>query len=192
LASSGNAPWARVRSNAIGVSGHSFGAHTVQAVAGQWTVVSAAGWQDERIRAFIAFSPSLAKGLTPEQQFAGVTRPFMALTGSHDGSPLDDDLTGADRAKVYDALPPGQRALLWIDGADHVTFGGGTGAPLSRQAARALKRHDQAERDEAVHQERIARITTEWWRAKLLGDANAQAALRAPQGLGLNDRWRMD
>jgi predicted dienelactone hydrolase len=188
----GGAPWSRVRTDAIGLSGHSFGAHTVQAVAGQRFARPAEGLQDDRLRAFIAFSPTLGRGLSPQQQFAGATRPFMLLTGTHDGSPLDDDLTGADRAKVYDALPPGQRALLWVEGADHATFGGGTGAPLSRQAARALQRHQDAERDEALHQQRIARITTDWWRATLLGDASAQASLRVPQGLGPNDRWRMD
>jgi predicted dienelactone hydrolase len=171
---------------------HSFGAHTVQAVAGQRFARPAQGAKEERLRAFIAFSPTLGRGLDPQQQFADVTRPFLAATGSHDTSAIDTDLTGADRARVYDALPSGQRALLWVDGADHITFGGGTGVALSRQAARTLRRHDEAERNEAQHQALIARITSDWWRAHLLDDPSARAALRAPAGLGGQDRWRMD
>jgi predicted dienelactone hydrolase len=191
-AAAGESPWSGVRVNALGLSGHSFGAHTVQAVAGQRFARAAESALDDRIRAFIAFSPSLGAGLSPQQQFAGVTRPFLCLTGSHDGSPLDDELTGFDRARVYDALPPGQRALLWVNGADHSTFGGGTGVPLSRQAVRTLKRHEEAMRNEALHQALIARVTSDWWRAHLLDDPGARAALRAPSGLGFNDRWRMD
>jgi predicted dienelactone hydrolase len=182
----GDAPFARLRLDAIGMSGHSFGAITVQALAGQRSARPGDG-TDPRIRAFVAFSPSLGRGLDPKEQFARVTRPFLAVTGSHDGDPLQHRKTGADRAQVYDALPPGRRALLWIDGADHATFGGGRGAELSRRAARLLDRHPDAVRDEAVHQERIARVSAHWWRHTLLGEP-----MRAPAGLGANDRWRMD
>jgi hypothetical protein len=185
-AASGRAPFARVRADALGASGHSFGAHTVQALAGQRFPVPADGASEPRLRAFIAFSPSLAQGrLTPQEQFAPVTRPFLAITGAHDGDPLGGAKTGADRARVYDALPPGQRALLWIDGGDHATFGGN--AQASRRAARVMRRAPEAQRDQAQHHERIARVTTEWWRAKLLG-----APMGAPSGLGPRDDWRVD
>ncbi len=74
-AARGDSPWARVRRDAIGVSGHSFGAHTVQALAGQRFPVAAEGAADARIRAFVAFSPSLgASRLSPQDQFSRVTR----------------------------------------------------------------------------------------------------------------------
>jgi hypothetical protein len=38
----------------------------------------------------------------------------------------------------------------------------------------------------------VAAITTLWWRANLLGDAQAGGALRTPVGLGEGDRWRAD
>ncbi len=41
-----------------------------------------------------------------------------------------------------------------------------------------MRRHPDAERDEAQHQQRITRATTDWWRAMLLGDAMAQQSLR--------------
>lgn len=181
----GESPFTRVRRDAIGLAGHSFGAITVQALAGQRYARPGDG-SDERLRAFIAFSPSLGRGLEPREQFARVTRPFLAVTGAHDGDPLGQGKTGADRAKVYDALPQGRRALLWIDGGDHATFGGGRGADLPRAAARPLRREPEAERDEALHQQRIARITTDWWRHTLLGEP-----MRAPEGLGARDMWRI-
>jgi predicted dienelactone hydrolase len=52
------AAWARVRGDALGISGDSFGAHTVQALAGQRYAVPAPGAADPRFKAFIAFSPS--------------------------------------------------------------------------------------------------------------------------------------
>ncbi|HET9977169.1 MAG TPA: hypothetical protein VFQ20_07025, partial [Burkholderiaceae bacterium] len=55
-----------------------------------------------------------------------------------------------------------------------------------------LRRADGALAAEPVHQARIAAVTTLWWRAHLLGDAQAAAALRQPPGLGADDRWRMD
>jgi predicted dienelactone hydrolase len=186
-AAAGQAPFTRVRADAIGASGHSFGASTVQALAGQrFASAAAAGAADPRLRAFIAFSPSLGRGqVASAAAFAGIVRPFLTVTGGHDGSPLDPDLTGAERARVHDALPAGQRALLWIDGGDHATFGGN--AHLERRVARALRRDPEAERDQAQHHERIARVTTDWWRAKLLGEP-----LRTPSGLGPKDYWRTD
>ena len=186
--------WSRVRLDALGASGHSFGAHTVQALAGQRFPVATERAADPRFKAFIAFSPSLGPRLTPAEQFGNVERPFLVATGSLDGDPLGGDKTGADRARVYDGLPPGQRALLWLDRADHMSFGG-NGEHRLRARWGPLKREPAAAELEPQHQQRIAIISTLWWRAKLLGDVNAAAALRAPAGLarlGEGDRWQQD
>jgi len=184
----GDAGWRRVRLNAIGMSGHSFGAHTVQALAGQRYPVPAEGAADPRFKAFIAFSPSPG---TVAHAFSGVTRPFLAITGGHDSDPLRHSMTGEDRARVYDSLPPGRRALLWLAGADHMTFGGNAEQRL-RARFGPLRRERVAAENEPQHHQRVAVITTLWWRAHLLGDAAALAALRAPTGLGEGDRWRLD
>ena len=191
------AGWSRVRLDALGASGHSFGAHTVQALAGQRFAATSERATDPRFKAFIAFSPSLGPRLTPAEQFGDVRRPFLVATGSDDGDPLGSNKTGADRARVYDGLPPGQRALLWLERADHMSFGG-NGAQRLRARWGPLKRERAAAELEPQHQERIATITTLWWRAQLLGDAQAAAQLRAPAGLaglaslGEGDRWQQD
>jgi dienelactone hydrolase len=179
----GEAPWSRVRLDAIGAAGHSFGAVTVQTLAGQ-------RFGDPRFRAFAAFSPSPGQGVVKDD-LALTTRPFLALTGSHDSDALGRGLGGADRAAVFDALPRGQRALLWLDRADHMTFGGNAHQPL-RARWGLLKRDEAAVQREPRHHALIAALTAQWWRAHLLGDGAAMQALQSPPGLAAEDRWRRD
>jgi hypothetical protein len=182
--------WSRVRLDALGAAGHSFGAATVQALAGQRLLVANAGLAEPRYKAFIALSPSPGqRGVAAP--FADMRRPMLLVTGSLDADALGRGLTGTDRAGVYDGLPSGARALLWLDGADHMTFGGNAAQPL-RARWGPLQRQPMAAELEAQHHDRVAAVTTLWWRAHLLGDAAAAVALRAPSGLGVRDRWRSD
>lgn len=185
-------PWSRIQPGAIGASGHSFGAVTVQALAGKRFGPRTPEFAEPRLRAFVAFSPSLGRGdpRSPAEQFGAVARPFLAVTGSLDGDPLGSTMTGEDRARVYEGLPPGQRALLWLDGADHMSFGGNASPRLGSR--RGPRRDPAVAEREPVHHALVARLTTLWWCAHLLGDRVAAAALRAPQGLGADDRWRSD
>jgi predicted dienelactone hydrolase len=186
----GDSEWRHVRPQALGVAGHSFGAQTVAALAGRRYPVEAPGLVDPRPRAFIAFSPSVGQGpLTPAQQYGGVHRPFMVLTGSLDGDPFGSYATGEPRWQVYDALPPGAKAGLWLDGADHMSFGGQ--ARALREAGPLGARDARAVAGGPAHRALIASLTTLWWRSWLLDDAQARAALRAPPGLGPADRWRL-
>lgn len=182
----GEAPWAQLRLDAVGFSGHSFGAITTQALAGQrWP--GGASVDEPRLKAFVALSPSPRNGSAAADALSGITRPFFALTGSHDGDPFGSFQGGEARAQVYAALPPGRKALLWLDGADHMTFGGGTPRRLPNLGP--WRRAPQAAEREPAHQALVARLTAAWWRWRLLGDADAEAALRQPAGLGPGDRF---
>lgn len=184
-------PWSRLRLDAIGASGHSFGAVTVQALAGQRFPVATTAIAEPRFKAFVAFSPSPGQGMAVAESFAAVARPFLAITGSHDTDPLGRGLTAEGRASVYDGLPRGQRALLWLDGADHMSFGGNAAQRL-RARAGLLRREPLAAEREPQHHRLIAAISSLWWRAKLLDDPQAAAALRTPAGLAGGDRWQQD
>ena len=193
-------PWRSLRLDAIGLAGHSFGAQTTQAVAGQRFPVAVDGWAlaDPRLRAFIALSPSSPRDgrMTVAQAFGAITRPFLAVTGSLDGDPFGLYDSGEPRARVFEGLPPGQRALLWLQGADHMSFGGGSARPVP--AVGPFRRQGPAASLEAAHRAVVAWVTTLWWRAQLLGDADARAALHAPGlpglllGLGEGDRFSID
>lgn len=179
LQQQGVTPWSLVRPDRIGLAGHSFGAQTVQALAGQ-TFPVPARLADERVRAFVALSPSPGRGgMSLAQSFGAITRPFLAVTGSLDGDPLGRGMEGGKRASVFDGLPGsanGRRALLWLEGADHMTFAGNRARRLSGSGL--LKREPLAAEREAQHHDLVARITALWWRAHLMDDAEALAALR--------------
>jgi len=189
-AEAGEAPWSRLRRGALGLAGHSFGAVTTQALAGERFPYGRAV-AEPRPRAFIAFSPSPPPGgRSVQDAFGGITRPFLAVTGSEDGDPFGSYRKGDPRAAVYDGLPPGARALLWLDGADHGTCGGGRPPGLSSRTLQPRSRLTLQR--EPAHQALAARLSTLWWQAWLAGDEAARAGLRSPEGLGPGDRWRFD
>lgn len=183
-------PWGQVRLDAVGLAGHSFGAQTVQSVAGQRYAV-AADFAEPRLRAFIALSPSSHRaGMSLPNQFGAITRPFLAITGSLDGDPFGSYSSGDSRAMLYDGLPPGQRALLWLDGADHMTFAGNAQQRIN--GAGPFRRAGGAFELEPAHHALVVRVTSLWWRAQLMGDEAAREALLRPGGLGAQDRWQRD
>ena len=194
-AAAGAEPWRSLRLDAVGLAGHSFGAQTTQAVAGQRFAV-ALERADARVRAFIALSPSSPRDgrTTVVQAFGAISRPFLAVTGSLDGDPFGLYDSGEPRARVFEGLPRGQRALLWLQGADHMSFSGGSVRPVP--AVGPFRRHGPAASLEPAHRAVVARVTSLWWRAQLLGDADARAALLLPsnQALGLaeGDRFTID
>jgi predicted dienelactone hydrolase len=175
--------WRSARPNALGMSGHSFGAHTTLAMAGQ-RFPAEDPVREERLAAFVAFSPSLPAQGNPIASFAGITRPMLSLTGTRDEDVIGNGSTPERRAAVYDAFPAGRKAMLLLHDADHMTFGG--------QAGRALwlrRRDVEAARLESQHHRVIAGLTTDWWLAHLANDAPARARLAQPAGLGASDRW---
>lgn len=177
----GASPWRQARLASIGMAGHSFGAQTTQALAGQRFPMRTA-LAEPRLAAFVALSPSAGRSRMPlQEQFGAVDRPFMAVTGSLDGDPFGSYASGEPRARVYEGLPAGQRALLWLEGADHMSLAGNA---ERRMAGRGIfQRQPVAQQREQAHHALVAQITTLWWQAHLLGDTAARAALAHPQGL---------
>ena len=179
---SGAGLWGVVPREKMAVSGHSFGARTTMLTA---------GWQrnghngtDLQPKAFVAFSPALSNNndLTQSRkEMASVTRPFLVCTGSLDGEILNNGETPQSRRMVYDALPAGKKALLWLDGADHFTFSGNE----KRIPSTFLARREQITLDaEAAHHERVARISTAWLKEQLFGPA-----MISMSGLGAADEF---
>jgi predicted dienelactone hydrolase len=171
----------RIDLQKVGMSGHSFGAHTTQAVAGQrFPGAGGRDLKDPRISAAIAFSP--APPNAPEEvvraAFASITMPFFSITGTEDEVPALTDVTPEERTLPFRFMPPGQKYLLVLDGADHADFSGSTGADLlplghaARRGARGIGRGVNAHVDEVVKAATVA-----FWKATLLGDTDAQRFL---------------
>ena len=185
---SGTAPWPHARLDAIGMAGHSFGARTTQALAGERFPV-ATPLAEPRFQAFMAFSPSSHASRPVREAFGAVQRPFFAITGSHDGDPFGAFASGESRARVFEGLPSGQRALLWLDGADHSSFAGNVEQRIAGRGL--LQREPVALSRETAHHALVARLSTLWWRWRLAGDAAAWESGKTQAGLTRGDRLEL-
>jgi len=162
----------------VGMSGHSFGAVTTQAVSGQ-TPLLGKGFTDPRIKAAILMSPSAPRRGDPKQAFGNVKIPWLLLTGTHDSAAI----TGTDAAArrvVFPALPPGGKYELVLDKAEHSAF---TDRPLPGDTEQRNPNHHRA----------ILAITTAFWDAHLRADAAAQQWLGSDKVRGVlekADQWQ--
>jgi dienelactone hydrolase len=189
------APWSRLRLDAVGLAGHSFGAVTTLALAGQRYAVPAA-LAEPRLRAFVAFSPSPARSgrLTLTEQFGAIDRPLLGITGALDGDPLGAGLTPQQRASVVDGLAAGRnrRALLWLADADHMSLAGHAERPIRWAGAQGARPSAAIDAEPRV-QRLAARVSTLWCLRYVAGDRMAEMALQGvPRLLGPGDRWLYD
>jgi dienelactone hydrolase len=122
---SAEAPFAGADAKRIGLSGHSFGAQTTLAVSGQKSpILSGQSGLDVRVTSAVAFSPNARNKLNLARQFGDIAIPFFSITGTRDGSILDDGTRYEDRVKPYEHMPAGRKYLAVFDGGDHMVFGG--------------------------------------------------------------------
>lgn len=163
----------------VGMSGHSFGAVTTQAVGGQSMPVIGRKWTDPRIRAAVAFSPSAPASGNAGSAFGSVGIPWMLMTGTHDTSIIGTaDL--ASRLAVYPALRGAPKYELVLDGAEHSAF-----------SDRALP-GDRMARDPNHHRVILA-LTTAFWDTWLMRDEAARSWLHGngPKTvMQAADRWQ--
>jgi predicted dienelactone hydrolase len=127
---SGSTAWmSRVDLSRIAMTGHSFGAHTTMALAGQRYPGPVKTLSDNRIKAFIAMSPNATgQPRTFDERFGSMSAPFLSITGTQDGDPLSPDRNVKKavekRIAVFDHQPVGDKYLFVIGGADHMVFNG--------------------------------------------------------------------
>lgn len=119
----------RMDADRIGVGGHSFGAYTAMLIGG--VTVDLGGergrsFRDERVRCILPISGQGTgqQGLT-DRSWAGLTIPMMTITGTRDRGVGGQ---GVDwKTEPYVFSPTGDKYLVVIDGAGHVSFGGALG-----------------------------------------------------------------
>lgn len=162
----------------VGMSGHSFGAVTTQAVSGQ-SYALGKGFTDSRIKAAVAMSPSAPASGDTKKAFGDVKIPWILLTGTKDSSPIN----GADaksRLVVFPALPPGGKYELVLNKAEHSAF-----------TERALP--GETEQRNPNHHRAILAVTTAFWDAHLRDDAEAKQWLDSEavrSVLEKDDQWQ--
>jgi len=163
----------------IGMSGHSFGAVTTEAVSGEASPMGGQTFTDPRIQAAMAFSPSSPKIGSVEKAFGAVKIPWMLMTGTKDVVPIGDQDV-ASRLAVYPALHGASKYELVLNHAEHSVF-----------TDRALP-GDREPRNPNHHRVILA-LSTAFWDAYLRGDAGALAWLNGPGPRSVMepaDRWQ--
>ena len=111
----------RLNLEKVGIGGHSFGAKTVQALAGQIFGPLGPIYSDERIDAALALSPSPPRIGSAKKAFGEISLPMMLMTGTKDGSPIGS-ASPRQRREVFPALPKGDKFELVLKDAKHFAF----------------------------------------------------------------------
>jgi predicted dienelactone hydrolase len=153
----------RMNLGKIGMSGHSFGAATTEAVSGETFPVGGAKLTDSRIRAAIIFSPSAPKSGSVESAFNNVKIPWLLMTGTEDTTIIG----GAEmksRLAVYPALHGAPKYQVVLNKAEHSVF-----------TDRALP--GEHEPRNPNHHRVILALSTAFWDAYLQSNKDALAWL---------------
>jgi predicted dienelactone hydrolase len=143
----------------IALAGHSFGAGTALAIAGQNFGEGKMNGLDSRIKAAIYLCPPVGSGKSdPDRSYGNIKIPGMLLTGTQDVSPIGNT-TAEERRIPFDAMKAPHQYLINFFGADHAVFGG---------RSFRLTKHG----DENFHR-MIIEVTTKFLNSHLKGDASA-------------------
>jgi predicted dienelactone hydrolase len=111
----------------VGVAGHSFGAWTTLAVAGQVAVLPngrEVSFADKRVKAAIAMSaPAPRRKADASVVFRNVKIPLFHMTGTKDDSPIGET-PAAERRVPFDHIEGADQYLVTFRGGDHMVFSG--------------------------------------------------------------------
>ncbi len=151
----------RIDTTRIGVGGHSFGAYTSMLVGGVTADirgVKSRSFTDKRVCCILPISAQGTgqQGLS-QSSWADLKLPMMTMTGSRDQGAGGQ---GPDwKKEPFNFSPPGGKYLVFIEGASHLSFGGGLGGRSSGTT------------------DLVKAAALAFWDAYLKGDAKAKASL---------------
>ena len=154
----------RLDLRAIGMAGHSFGAWTTLAVAGQMTgPLQRSSLADPRVKAAIEMSAPVPRNADFDRAYGKINMPILHMTGTLDDSPIGDT-KAAERRIPFDHIHALDQYLVIFQGGDHMIFAG------------QRRRASQGEKDPHFR-DLILQGTTAFWDAYLKSDAAAKAWL---------------
>jgi predicted dienelactone hydrolase len=169
----------KIEQTRIGALGHSFGAYTVMAGAGMLIDLPEDqdhSFRDPRIRCVIAMSPQGVGQMGIDgNAWAEIAVPVMGITGTRDTGAGGQDASW--RRTWFDAMadegPDAPIYLAVIADATHMAFSDDRDRDADRRRARGRGK----QRDER-HHAWIQALATAFFKASLLGDADAARWLR--------------
>lgn len=163
----------------IGVVGHSFGAFTSLAVAGQEFTPGlnrTSALADPRVKAIVPMSaPVPANKQRLDEVYGNVRIPCLHMTGTKDASPIGDTQP-TERRLPFDHSRNSDQYLITFQGGDHMVFSG-----------RRTTKQDR------VFQALICESSTMFWNAYLRDDPKAKSWLANDfkSALGQNGAFEM-
>ncbi len=178
-AQTGHELFGRMDLTQVGMSGHSFGAQTTQAVSGQSAPLIGARFTDPRIKAAVIMSPSVPKHGSAEKAFGKVQLPWLLMTGTLDSSPIGNQ-SPESRTEVFPALPAGDKYQIVLHDAEHSAF---TERALPGETGKRNPNHHRV----------ILALSTAFWDAYLKHDPAAKQWLQGDgpkQVLQPQDQWQ--
>jgi alpha-beta hydrolase superfamily lysophospholipase len=113
----------------IGMSGHSFGAHTTAIMAGQKVAHGPRSYRlfEPRFRAGILYSPVPAKQtMPPAERYGTLALPLFHMTGTDDTSPVEG-FGYERRLEVFEHSGAPDQHLLVLKDGDHMVYNGSRG-----------------------------------------------------------------
>ena len=169
----------RVDLSRIAMTGHSFGARTTMALAGERFPGPIKSVADARIKAFIALSPAVqgVKKTWPER-YGAMNQPFLSVTGDLDGDVMGNANNPKNRAAVFDAQNAGDKYRVVFADGDHAVFSGdAVREAVSRNRVAGEDRAGTPVATVKVIHEQISTITLKYLDAYLKGDATVKSWL---------------
>jgi predicted dienelactone hydrolase/glucose/arabinose dehydrogenase/sugar lactone lactonase YvrE len=148
--------------DAVGLAGHSFGAHTTMVIAGQ--TLGSLAVKDRRIKAVVPMSAA-APAANLERAFADIKIPTLLMSGTLDDSPIGGT-KAKDRRVPFDKIAGADKFFLNFDGGDHMIFSG-----------RFAKGSYEQRKMDADFQRCIKQSSLAFWDAYLKNDDTARAWL---------------
>jgi predicted dienelactone hydrolase len=154
----------KIDASRIGVGGHSYGAWVSQVIGGAKINLPEGEktMADKRVKAVLLLSP---QGIVPgtlgmknEHSWDELRIPMMVMTGSLDGG-LEGQVPEW-RKQPFRYAPPGNKYLVFFNGADHITFAAPPNSPFLPE---------------------IEKCSLAFWDAFLKGDVAAKKALDTEQ-----------
>ena len=158
----------RLDLKAMAIAGHSFGAYTTLALAGQTFMLpffQTKRYDEPRLKAAIQMSapaPAIRRDL--DGTFSTITIPVMHMTGTKDFLEILPQTTAADRRIPFDHMSNSETCLVIFNDGDHFILSG-----RERMAATPEKLAQ-----DAAFQKLICVSTAAFWDAYLKGNAAAK------------------
>ncbi|MCA8987964.1 MAG: hypothetical protein KDA78_10005 [Planctomycetaceae bacterium] len=159
--------------NRMGISGHSYGAHTTMILSGM-TMYGPANTSyslpDPRFSCAVSISPQGTGQALTHKSYATMKLPHLMITGDLDSGAGNPNLKGEWRREAYDGMPEGEKYLLWIKDAYHGM--GGIAGATGRWSGAGPMSEDQVLL--------VKSVALTFFDAYLKQDETAQAALKDP------------